>query len=1244
MSARFLIDGGRVRQLAATRQGRVSLGGFAYQIGYAVARLASLYTRRPVLDIDGIPTLLRFDWAEDLDEIETDGTVVLTQCKRIADIGQAGTLADVLLGFAPKWLWTPEDRRPALRFRLVCTDPRFAGFGPTPLGLYEPRPGESDRDAVLRAAIAQLQISPGSKSDRFLWQSNAEAFGFSRLCEALWDQTEVLYLPVEVVADDPAGPLFRAEQNALALLVRMQVVAADQQRLALAALRTLLHANVVEFDPTGTRPMPGLDREPRILSFDDVYYSLFEFQPSFEERPPFQVMTRQVLEEEAAKPKQLFVARRPRWSDVVHGQNEEIRFLERDITDQVFALVSKELLGKLDTGAALPMLFVLGAPGAGKSTLVLRVATRLVQEGFAVVAAPKLNLDSIEEDEVEPFLQALARLEEGSLPVLLVLDDPFFAESGWVDLLRRLGKMSRRVAVLGASPEYLYREFGYALAGRQVDCRTLLLPRPLEIERRALAQLHGRDPEVFAKREEDFLVLVMEASAGISFDTIIDRIWMTLNHGLPINPNIYPQDLPWTVRAYLVACYFHRFYLRCPEILMRAILSHSGQDQPEGRIEYELGRLFDEHGWSIFSLEEPKAGQRFLGIGIGASHARVAVEAWRRRPVPAFDAGKWVIQASLHAQAAAMEIGNLAVRIREETQGTGIDFLGELISLWNQAAKAGELEARSLCLLHAVLASQAGPGQASQLRPGLEACVDRGDGQSWLAVLALTREPGSVFSEKEHLTRDSIIPELIRVADFHLATGRAVKFMDIFKNYPAIYAAVFDRFLGTDLIHPQVYQLLAPLMAANPGDKVVRKRVTDWIESNQGYAQVYNLLAPLVSANPGDEAVRNLATDWIESNQGHAQVYNLLAPLVATSPGDEAVRKLATNWIESNQGHPQVYSLLAPLVAANPEDEVVRKLATDWIELNHDHPQVYQLLATLVAANPGDEAVRKLATDWIESNQDHPQVYQLLAPLVVANPGDEAVRKLATNWMELNHGHPQVYQLLATLVAASPEDKALRKRAIYWIKDNFERAQTIHLLTTLIARSDGADDVLRLGEMFLANPLRLGRARIVSVLLTGSKASSRYIDLALDYLDEENSGARGLVLKHLAKAAATNLSAVLVYVAGCADEMRKKTVLRSIAVGIQRRPQALEALLDGRMEVLSFEDANALIARLLDEGILAEELLRFIIVRLASCFRRRGYGFLLRAVQRNPAARDGILALLDLDPRVRLDLSANGRA
>jgi hypothetical protein len=123
---RFVIDEDRISRLSATRQGRISIGGFLYQAGYGVARLASMLVGRTVLDEETIPSALRYDWAEDIDEISLDGRVLFTQCEKTQDIGKPSRLASVLLGFAPKLLWTRERDRHVVSFRLVCSDRTFA--------------------------------------------------------------------------------------------------------------------------------------------------------------------------------------------------------------------------------------------------------------------------------------------------------------------------------------------------------------------------------------------------------------------------------------------------------------------------------------------------------------------------------------------------------------------------------------------------------------------------------------------------------------------------------------------------------------------------------------------------------------------------------------------------------------------------------------------------------------------------------------------------------------------------------------------------------------------------------------------------------------------------------------------------------------------------------------------------------------------------------------------------------------
>ena len=240
----FLISESRLAELTATRQGRVSLAGFNYQAAYAVARLASMLIRRPVLDLPDFPLRLRYDWGEDLDECCDAGIVVFTQCKRIATIGQPNGLASVLQSFAAKWLSVPAAQRANVHFRLVCTDQRFGKGGQL-----------ADVAAQSRTETAahfetELSAKPSARSDRALWQSDADAVGHAQLFASLWERTDVLFLPPEVVSGLPASPLLRAEREALGDLLTFAQITAPKQAEALDRLRRIVHDNLITFDPT----------------------------------------------------------------------------------------------------------------------------------------------------------------------------------------------------------------------------------------------------------------------------------------------------------------------------------------------------------------------------------------------------------------------------------------------------------------------------------------------------------------------------------------------------------------------------------------------------------------------------------------------------------------------------------------------------------------------------------------------------------------------------------------------------------------------------------------------------------------------------------------------------------------------------------------------------------------------------------------------------------------------------------
>lgn len=178
----FLVSDEQLFSLRATRQGRISFAGYNYQAAYTVLRLARLIIPITPEDKDH-PVRLRYDWGEDLDEIWSEGQVCFTQCKRMDNIGQPQPMAEVLESFAAKWLMVPEEERYRIRFRLVCTDPRFAGEA-----LFSKR-GKRERDKIKEFFCRNLERPLHPKADRNLWQLQADSLGHEFLFDAIWKQS-----------------------------------------------------------------------------------------------------------------------------------------------------------------------------------------------------------------------------------------------------------------------------------------------------------------------------------------------------------------------------------------------------------------------------------------------------------------------------------------------------------------------------------------------------------------------------------------------------------------------------------------------------------------------------------------------------------------------------------------------------------------------------------------------------------------------------------------------------------------------------------------------------------------------------------------------------------------------------------------------------------------------------------------------------------------------------------------------
>ena len=715
------IDEDRLRHLEDARRKTIARENLEYAAAYVCAELVGIETQVSVFDMPSPPLALRYDGIDGVDEWYADDTLIYTLCRKDARI-TASLLAEALLAFMPRLLWLKANEERRIRFRLLTGDPDFSQWN------------IKSAQATVKDEARQLAKDALSDSNSYnlaheLWRDDCYSYGVERALAEIWDSIEFFCIPTEAVATPYAGSVLYAESRAIDNLVEAHRIEPDDRLGAL-----------IEFRQLGAAAASSSSNHfrPPLMTLADTRSSLFQFSRNTSTGlpPPFVVVNHGYLASEREKPKTTYVARPPTWADVVHGADPATKYVERDQLDELLTVIDEALLQPLRLGSdrRLPTLLVLGPPGSGKTTLVRRAAVRLVEESKVIVADFNVNQYPMQSEDLQEYLSGIERLSRLDRPILLVMDDPLFADSGWEVLLNRLGRPSfRNIAVLAASPAYLYSAYSHQLSGHQVRTTRFHIRPPSEREITELASLYGREPSQFNRsEEEEFIVVAMEAVVGVSFEDIMKRIWTTLNDGQPIAGRTRAENLPWPVRALLITAFFHRYYALCPERLLRLALAQVPETDIEGGYVEELSEMKFAKGWYIFRLKEERVHDQSVML-ISTLHAGIAKRIWELRPARGFDVADWILPPSVKVDEAAAQLAQIVTVGGRSTDPRDRTFQTRLGELWS----ADSVPTARLCRL--IDYSGSLPSLETIYGPHLRRRMRRRDGQSWLSARQLTR-------------------------------------------------------------------------------------------------------------------------------------------------------------------------------------------------------------------------------------------------------------------------------------------------------------------------------------------------------------------------------------------------------------------------------------------------------------------------------------------------------------------------
>ncbi|MFI9574598.1 hypothetical protein ACIG5D_24470, partial [Microbispora rosea] len=877
-------------------------------MAYAVARLASLEAARPVLGVTDVPRVLRYDWAEDVDELCGDGTALFTQCKHTS-LTDKDKLAKVVMSFIPKLLWADQQRASSVQFRVVTSDDHFARYAK-----FDSMDGALV-DKVIRKVQEEIEAPSSPQSDRTLWKDECINYGAEEVVREVVGRTQLLYVPGEQLESSFSGRLYFAERRGLDLLLAERLVDPHRQVEAIGALRNLLRESTYTDEPYV------------VIEQADTRSALLAHAPLGGANFPFKVVNRAFLEEQRSKPKRAYVARPPTWGDVVHGPDRDIKYIEREQLGELVERIDQSLLEPLQYGSdsGIRGLFVVGAPGDGKSTLVRRAVSVLVTSGRALAVDFGLNQGSVNEQNITHYAQYIDHLSRTGKPVLLVMDDPFYSGSGWGKFLEEVGQPAySNIAIIGASPTYLYDTYATAITGKRVHLESFSLNPLTATERTSIKAAYGQpgndSSEVACAEETEFLILAMEEAAGRPFDEIIKRIWLTLNGGEQISNKARSSEVRWPFRAFLICSFLHRHDIACPESLLRGALVEAESETSDNDYAEELAQLKWAEGWNLFQLQSTGT-EDSSERGVATLHSRLAQLAWESRPARGISPGSWILPVSYKPSHAAEIFAQFILSVRaRSTDLEDHKFVSDLIRFWTYS----EVPTPVLCRLVAELINQ--PDAVQKFRQSLRGRLRAGGPHAWLAAMQLMRMARRGSQEAEHLSKVDI-PVLLRKADLSSDPVAAMELLSIQSHRGAVVERLWNSLDGATS-----WRIPGCLMAwlldnRAPEIKLRFERLLEWMDDDESSSEArlalirwYRIQARLLTEQE-HRAVVDRIDDWIRRGTGDGDA---IAQFISILPRLKGVSSSQFRVVGS-----LISDIIDEWLLSHPEEIVVRSLVLD---------------------------------------------------------------------------------------------------------------------------------------------------------------------------------------------------------------------------------------------------------------------------------------------------------------------------
>lgn len=196
--------------------------------------------------------------------------------------------------------------------------------------------------------------------------------------------------------------------------------------------------------------------------------------------------------------------------------------------------------------------------------------------------------------------------------------------------------------------------------------------------------------------------------------------------------------------------------------------------------------------------------------------------------------------------------------------------------------------------------------------------------------------------------------------------------------------------------------------------------------------------------------LQNAARAWLDSNADHPAWNYVWQRLISLDSRDFTLRDAGRHWLVGREHRPDWSHVWRRLFDLAPHDRDLRSRGREWLQYNEDRPDWNVVWQRLYEADYADLELFDVGWRWLEGRDDHPGWNYVWQRLFLSGIKRISVIELGRDWIVGHQDAPSWSHVWERLTEADSEDSHLALLGLNWLDEHKDRPDWAYVWRRLL--------------------------------------------------------------------------------------------------------------------------------------------------------------------------------------------------